>query len=297
MSAVSPVSQYFTALDGLRLHVRRHKPDASSDIPVLCLPGLTRSHRDFDDLAEHLASDPVNPRDVLCLDYRGRGLSDYDKTWENYTVFQELADVQAVLTACNIHRAHFIGTSRGGLLIMLMAASRPGALASATLNDVGPVIETTGLVRIKRMLAELREPKDWDDAKGLVMRYGKPMFPGFSDQDWAKFARQTFGEKEGHPAIDFDRKLEKLLDAIGTGTPPVQLWPQFEGLKPVKTLCIRGALSALLLSETVEKMQDTHPAFSSIEIPDQGHAPVLWDKHLLTAISSHLKDAEKAHRA
>src|SRR5262249_24419726 len=131
----SPTSHFITAQDGLKLHVRAYGSRSAPALPVICLPGLARTSADFDGLAQALADDPTHPRYVLAMDYRGRGLSDYDRDPGNYNLLVELADVLAVLTALGIGRAIFIGTSRGGILTMLLGSARPAAIAGVVLND------------------------------------------------------------------------------------------------------------------------------------------------------------------
>ena len=131
------------------LHVRSYGPRFAAALPVVCLPGLARTAADFHPLAAALAADPAKPRHVLALDYRGHGQSKYDRYPSNYTPFVALADLLAVLTEFKIGSATFIGTSYGGLLAMMLAVSRPAAIAGVVLNDIGPVIELEGLLRLK----------------------------------------------------------------------------------------------------------------------------------------------------
>src|SRR5262249_40578254 len=137
---------YVTARDGLRLHVREYGARTAPGLPVVCLPGLARTTADFDTLAGALAGDSERPHRVIALDYRGRGLSDHDPDPDNYAIGVELDDVVSVLTARAVGSAVFVGTSRGGLILMALAAVRPGAIAGAVLNDIGPMIEPQGLM-------------------------------------------------------------------------------------------------------------------------------------------------------
>ena len=138
-----------TPPDGATLHVRSYGPRFTSALPVVCLPGLARTSADFHLLATALAADPARPRHVLALDYRGHGQSKYDRNPNNYALPVALGDLSAVLTELKIAPATFIGTSYGGLLAMMLALSRPAAIAGVILNDIGPVIEPEGLLRLK----------------------------------------------------------------------------------------------------------------------------------------------------
>src|SRR6188508_3508136 len=101
-AGIESSSVFVTAPDGLKLHVRCYGPRLAPSLPVVCLPGLTRTTADFDDVALALASNPEAPRRVLAIDYRGRGFSDYDRDPGNYTLATELADLRAVLTALDV---------------------------------------------------------------------------------------------------------------------------------------------------------------------------------------------------
>ena len=121
------------------------------------------NRRRFRRSGEALATDRKQPRRVVALDYRGRGLSEYDRDPANYSFQTEIADVLAVATALDCLPAVIVGTSRGGILAMLLAALRPSAIAGCVLNDIGPVIEPKGLVRIKGYVGKLPQPANFDD--------------------------------------------------------------------------------------------------------------------------------------
>ncbi len=153
-------SRFFSASDGLKLHVRDYGSTFDPGLPVVCLPGLTRSAADFGPLASALAAGLAGAkRRVLALYYRGRGRSDYDRDWKNYSLLVENDDILTVLTAAGIERAVFVGTSRGGLHAMLLSATRPTAIAAVVLNDIGPVVEPRGMARIRSYVGKLPPPR------------------------------------------------------------------------------------------------------------------------------------------
>ena len=195
MSSIS--SYYFSAPDGLKLHALAAGPRASPWLPVVCLPGIARTSEDFRETIEALAFDPERPRRVLALDSRGRGLSARDPNPDNYSVPVELGDVLALLDANAIERAIFIGTSRGGILTMTMSMARPRSIAGAVLNDIGPIIEMAGLLRIKSYVGKLPKPTSYEDAVRIMGPVMAAQFPGFTDADWLRYVRRTFQEAAG----------------------------------------------------------------------------------------------------
>jgi len=279
-------STFITAQDGLRLHVRAWGPRLAALLPVVCLPGLARTVADFETLASALASGANGPRSVLALDLRGRGRSDYDRNPKNYNVQVELADVLAVLTALAVDQAVFIGTSRGGILTMLLAVARPTALAGCVLNDVGPVIETKGLMRIKSYVGKLPQVASLHEAADVLRRLLAAQFPKLSDDDWVAFARRTFKDDGGRIVPDYDVRLGKTLAQIDPTRPVPALWKEFNALARVPLLVIRGGNSDILSRATVAAMQTRHPAMEAVEVADQGHAPLLSDPALIARIAA-----------
>ena len=162
-------SLFITAQDGLRLHVREYGPRTALALPVVCLPGLARTVADFEALAPALANGHPSRR-VIAIDSRGRGQSDYDSNPENYNLAVELGDVVTVLTALEIGEAVFIGSSRGGLLTMLLGVAHPTAIAGVVLHDIGPVIDPQGLARIKSYVGRLPQPRSFADGSDILRR-------------------------------------------------------------------------------------------------------------------------------
>jgi pimeloyl-ACP methyl ester carboxylesterase len=281
---MTATSRFIMAPDGLRLHVREYGDGRSNRLPVVCLPGLSRTTEDFDVLAAALAADPAMPRRVLALDYRGRGLSDYDRDPKNYALPVELADVIAALDACGAAPAVIVGTSRGGLLAMMLAAVRPEAIAGAILNDIGPVIEPTGLMRIKDYVGKLPEPSTFEEGAGILRRIVDGQFPNLSAADWLAAAKRAWRERDGRLILTYDTALAHNLAAITFDAPLPTMWPQFEALAQTPVMIVRGANSDILSAETVEEMKARHPAMEVLVVPDQGHAPLLVEPEVIARI-------------
>jgi len=264
---------FVSATDGLRLYARDYG-SPSRELPVVFLPGLARTSEDFHELALAL-SNGEHARRVLALDYRGRGRSDWDKAWRNYDVRVELEDTLQVLTAAGIEEAIFIGTSRGGLITMGLSAVRPALVRAAILNDIGPVIEGKGLVRIRGHVGKLPTPRTFEEASAILRHVMDAQFPAFTKAHWIKMAKGTWREADNRLVPLYDPNLMRTLESIDIEAPPPVLWPLFEGLKSVPVLALRGANSDLLSSQTLDAMRQAHPLLQAITVPGQGHAPML----------------------
>lgn len=281
---------HYTSRDGLRLYARHYPAPTSTRRPVVCLAGLTRNCRDFHDLATALARTDDGGREVYALDYRGRGRSQYDPDWKNYSILVELNDVLDFMTMRGLNRAAMVGTSRGGLITMLMAALRPNALGAVVLNDIGPVIEREGLARIVAYVSRVPLPENWQEATALVQEMNKRHFPAVPPEHWEEFARQVFNDENGLPVQAYDPSLSKAISMMDGPTP--ELWPQFAALSPVPLLTIRGAHSDILSDKTLAAMRSRHPRMAAITVRGQGHAPLLKDTPTIRAIAQFLADTD-----
>jgi pimeloyl-ACP methyl ester carboxylesterase len=286
-------SVFVSASDGLRLHVQVWGSRTAPGLPLVCLPGLARTTADFEPIAAALTAPVPEPRAVYALDYRGRGRSDHDRP-ANYSFSVELSDLIAVLTALGIGRAVFLGTSRGGLLTMILATVRPGAIAGAILNDIGPVIEPKGLVRIKGYVGKLPQPTSFDDAATVLRRLFGAQFPALTDEDWQDFARRTFEERNGRLVPNYDPRLAETLKGVDVERSLPALWNEFDALAGVQVMVIRGANSDILSPATVKAMRAHHKGLKTIEVPDQGHAPLLAEPDLIGRIEAFIESCERA---
>lgn len=283
-SSVDRVSRFVSASDGLLLHYLDYGP--ASGPPVVCLPGLTRSGEDFDRLARALAQDG---RRVLALDYRGRGRSEWDQDWMHYNLGVEHQDILATLNDANVTNALFIGTSRGGVHTMLLAAARPELVRAAVINDIGPVVEPAGLMRIKSYVGKPPPAASIEEAAAILRRTASAQFTKVSKEDFETYARLTFVEKDGRLALRYDPALTHALDAIEPESPPVLYWEQWDAMAHIPVLGVRGSNSDLLSEETFKKMGEGHPHFEALTVEGQGHAPLLLDAPTIGAIADFVR--------
>lgn len=247
----------------------------------MCLAGLTRNARDFEPLATALAE----PRRILAMDYRGRGRSQYASDSSSYTPHHELADAVALLDLLALPRVCVIGTSRGGIVAMLMAARHPDRIAGAVLNDVGPRLETQGLLRIATLLSQHRNFSSWQEA-AASLKATNPGFSGLSDEDWAAFAHRVFKEESSRLAADFDPRLAETfptIEDISAGR-IAELWELFAALTEKPCAVLRGQNSDLLSHATVQRMATIHPRLICVTVENRGHVPFLDEPECLAAV-------------
>jgi pimeloyl-ACP methyl ester carboxylesterase len=280
----------------LRLYARHYPVPGAQRRPLLCLPGLTRNSCDFHDLACALATPDADGRQVYALDYRGRGRSQHDPNWRNYSILIELNDVLDFMIVKGLQHAAVLGTSRGGILAMLMAVIRPASVGAVILNDIGPVMESEGLARIAAYVGRVPLPADWAEATRMVRDINQRQFPAVAENQWAELAHQYFNDDNGLPSPAYDPALAKALAQM-QAIP--ELWPQFQALAKVPTLVLRGEHSDILSTATLEDMRGRHPRLEAITVSGEGHAPLLKDARSIGAVADFLQrtDRETAYPA
>lgn len=285
-------SHFVTAPDGLKLYARSYGVP-SPHLPVICLPGLARNGDDFEVLADALASDTISPRYVLALDYRGRGKSAYDPKPENYNVVIEAGDVIAVAKALGAAPAIFIGTSRGGIITMLLAQMQPTLLGGAVLNDIGPVLEREGLLRIKGYVGKMRPPNDMEDAAAVLRELFASQFPKLTSHQWLVAAQRAFRPESGRLVPNYDVALAKTLEGVSVEAPIPDMWTQFDALKDKPMMAIRGANTDLLSKTTFDEMARRHSGLECVEVPDQGHPPLLVEPEIVARIAEFARRCDR----
>jgi pimeloyl-ACP methyl ester carboxylesterase len=339
------------SVDGLNLHARDYGAGQDSNkLPLVCLAGLTRNSIDFHALALHFAK---LGRRVIALDSRGRGKSDYDPNWQNYNLGIELNDALTVLASLNITKAIFIGTSRGGMMTMLLASFKPDMIAGAVLNDIGPVLEVEGLRRIQSYVGQMAVPSSYDEAIKILKFISNGQFSGLSEDEWQYFVRTTWAQENivtsvsanarpslrednikleessisanarpslceeqnklqessisatARPSlreeskklkIRYDLSIAQSIQTIDLTKPIPDMWAQFEALKHVPVLSLRGEHSDLFSIATQQEMSRRHPACASCTVAGQAHAPLLADEPSLARIQEFVENVDKYNK-
>lgn len=267
----------FAAADGARLAYA----DEGEGLPLLCLPGLTRTMGDFDYLRPHLP-----PCRLIRMDYRGRGASEWTGA-ATYTVPQEAQDALALLDHLGVERAAILGTSRGGLIGILLAAIARPRLIGLCLNDIGPEIHRPGLVRIFDYVGRNPASKT-HEALAEALPRNMPGFANIPPERWLAEARLHYTQTEAGLKITYDPALREAFLAAFDG-PPVDLWPLFDACAGLPLALIRGANSDLLTTATAEEMRRRRPDMIFAEVPDRAHIPFLDEAESVSAIRAFLQ--------
>ncbi|UWQ50317.1 alpha/beta hydrolase [Leisingera caerulea] len=274
---------FFETSDGLRLYYT----DSGAGLPLLCLAGLTRDSRDFRYFAPH-----AGPYRMITLDARGRGQSAHDPDFTNYNVLREAQDVVELLDHLELQRAAVLGTSRGGLVAMTLAAMAKDRLAAVILNDVGPEIPPGGIARIMEYVGRRPAAKTHAQAAQTLAALMAPAFPDVPAARWREEAEAFYDQGAEGLSLRYDPRLRDALLAQAEAGPAPDLWPLFLALEGLPCGVIRGANSDILSTGTFAEMQRRLPGLHTAEIANRGHVPFLDEPEALALIHSvldHLK--------
>lgn len=279
----------WTSADGLTLFARDDPAaDGPARLPVVCLHGLTRNSRDFEVVAPRIAA---SGRRVLALDVRGRGRSAWDPSPLNYNPAVYAGDVITLLEQSGISRAHFVGTSMGGLITLTLSAMRPDLIAGVVLNDVGPEVGAAGLARIANYVGGAPQVANWSEAAAYAKSVNGEALPGLTDADWARFARRVFRETDTGLALDYDPAISEVFKVAPTAAPAAtapDLWPLFIAMAAGKPLLVvRGADSDILEAAVADRMAMLLPHMIRVDIEGVGHAPTLEEPQALAALDAY----------
>jgi pimeloyl-ACP methyl ester carboxylesterase len=279
---------YWWSKDGLRLHYRDYAGPAHRP-PVVCLPGLTRNARDYEALAGRLAGQWR----VLCPDFRGRGESAYAKDPMSYVPLTYLQDVEALIEELGIASFVAVGTSLGGIVTMLLAATDRERLAGAVLNDVGPELNPAGLARIRGYVGKAVWHPTWMHAARAVAEGNADVYPHFDIEDWLRMAKRLYRvNSSGRIVLDYDMKIAEPFKLAGP-VAGMDMWTAWRALKDVPALVVRGETSDILSAATLSRMAADHPGLEAVTIPGIGHAPTLDEPEVQEATARLLARVEE----
>lgn len=256
--------------------------NSAAEQTIICVHGLTRNGRDFDFFASAL-SDKYR---IICPDMPGRGESDYLANPAAYNSATYLVDILSLLTALKITKTHWIGTSMGGIIGMIMANTIPGLIRSLTLNDVGMLIPAAALKRIMSYAGVNTNFATRAEAEAALRANCSP-FGIKSEINWQHIFTYGIVEDNGKFRLNYDPKImiafanpEKVEDA--------NMWGLLEGVSKIPTLLIRGADSDLLTRDTALQMKEKIPGLTLYEVAGAGHAPALMEDDQISFIKNWL---------
>ncbi len=255
--------------------------DPANPRVLVCVHGLTRNARDFDDLARALAGHYR----VICPDVAGRGKSDWLAVKADYQFPTYVADMFTLLARLDVETVDWVGTSMGGLIGMLIASLPGNPIRKLVLNDVGPLITAQSLRRIGEYVGKAPVFPDRAAAEAYIRAVSAP-FGQLTDAQWAQLTDSSIRQTDAGWAMAYDpgigdafRQAPVVLD--------VDLWPVYDSIRcPV--LLVRGAESDLLLDETARRMTERGPQARRVDIPGVGHAPTLMDEAQIAPVRSFL---------
>jgi len=270
-------------VDGVLKHMAVHEwGDSKNPNVVLCVHGLSRNGRDFDVLADALSKDFR----VLCPDVPGRGESDWLASAEQYAIPVYAQFMSAMISESGIKAYDWVGTSMGGLIGMVMAASPGSTMRRFVINDVGPVIERVALDRIAMYVGRNPQYASYTD----LFEAARPFLSTFGPLDDEALHHMVGTSVQKRADGRWEYKMDpKIGDAFRAtlAAPDVDLWPLWAAVKQ-PALILRGAQSDLLSATTLAKMLEVHPADRSITIADTGHAPMIMDAPTIAAVANFL---------
>ena len=282
---------YWWSQDDLRLHYRDYgtpsDANKASRPPIICIPGLTRNCRDWEPVVERLAADWR----VITISLRGRGESAYAKDALTYAPLTYLQDIERLLITLNVDRFVVFGTSLGGIITMLMAATHPERLAGALINDIGPKIEEVGLDRIKSYTGKAVSWPTWAHAARYAAEANKAVYPDYTLEQWIAMAKRLYKlTPNGRVVPDYDPKIAIPFKLPAGDVPAFDMWPTLDGLKNTPTLIVRGGASDLFSAETAKEMLKRMPRAKLVTVPNVGHAPVLDEPEVVAGIDALLAE-------
>lgn len=267
----------FLAEDGARLAYC----DAGEGLPLLALAGFTRCSRDFDYLARHLPDVRL-----IRLDSRGRGESQWTGAG-TYNLMQETRDAIALLDHLGVARAAIIGSSRGGLVGMMMAFTARERVIGLCLNDVGPVMAREGLMRIGTYIGVEPAVPTLEEIADR-MPAAMPGFENVPELRWEQETIRRYVQTSHGVTLPYDPELRTAYE-MAMAAPAGDAWPLFEACAGLPLMLARGVNSDVLSLAVADAMLARRPDMIRVDVPDRGHTPFLDEPEVLEAIGQWLE--------
>ena len=273
--------------DGLTLFYREYG-ESNGGVPIVCLPGITRNSRDFEDIAAHLGT----RYRILAADLRGRGFSEHDSNWRNYHPQTYVDDIVTLLDHRKLDRVILLGTSLGGLVSTILTKQHGERVVAVILNDIGPEVGAAGLERIKTYIGRVPPVASWDQAVTQAREIYGHALPGVPDEKWMRLVKRGYREDEhGVPQLDMDPAIGDAARKVGAELDDP--WVLFSGFADKPLLVIQGALSDILTDDIVERMRARKPDLEYVKVANRGHPPLLDEPECIAAIDAFVRKANE----
>lgn len=262
--------------------------DARNRDVLVCVHGLTRSSRDFDELARALCG----TFRVVCPDVAGRGDSERLADPSLYAVPQYVADMVTLIARLDVEAVSWVGTSLGGLVGMALAAQPQSPVARLVINDAGPVVSRASLERIAGYVGSKLRFETLEEAEAYVRTVSAPFGP-HSDAQW-RFLTETWLRRndDGSWRPHYDPRIAQAFRAT-LPDKDLELWPVYDAIR-CPTLVLRGESSDLLSRDTTAQMAARGPKARTVEIPGVGHAPTLMHPNQIALVRDFLLEGGTA---
>ncbi len=258
--------------------------DAANPRVLICAHGLSRTGRDFDTLARALSSQYR----VVCPDVAGRGESEWLRNPMEYVVPTYAADMVTLIARLGVEEVHWVGTSMGGIIGMMLAAMPGTPITRLVLNDVGPVVTAVSLARIREYIGKAPRVTDMAAAERYVRAVSAPFGP-HSDAQWRTLTGNVVRrDPDGQFRMHYDPAIA-APDAASVPGKDIVLWPYYDAIG-CPTLLVRGAVSDLLTRDTAMAMTHRGPKAKLVEFSGVGHAPTLMQEDQVAAVNEFLID-------
>ncbi len=252
---------------------------------LLCVHGLTRNGRDFDELASAMAGDYR----VICPDVVGRGRSDWLRDAGSYGIRQYVQDMVVLIARLDVESVHWLGTSMGGIIGMALASLENTPVSRLLLNDVGPTIAPAAIRRIGENLGRAPKFDTLDDAECFIRRVSAT-FGQLSDTQWRHLAETSVRPMpDGRLEMRYDPRIAESYQRA-TASSELGLWAIYDRIR-CPTRVLRGEDSDLLSPETCRQMAVRGPGAEIIEVPDVGHAPMFMDEGQVALVKAFFSPA------